>query len=378
MANQALKLSPQTQQALIQRRFFPILENSPAEKSRLSDQNKRADELFAQGKQDEAGALRENSATRLTIMMGPWKCNFDCPICYTHGMKDGTLSADQTIQVIKQARGMGIKLTYWPGEGELTLLRDFWRVMDYQAQTSLPSVVFTNCSIFHDDRIAQGVLGISSSELLAKLNSAYQLMNFYGKFWHSDQKKAAEMVGVKPDSYPYETVRGMKIPLGLANLLSGIGKGRIGAEVMVSQENYEDVMQNIIPTILELGIYAYMEPIIFSGAAQGKFHLQLTPEQYASLASIFASGGEFCDKRQSIELILKGDKLVPGIAIPPRAEDRVIDGNENVNDLFGIFHNDHFRKMRALSENSRCICRDFWEGKLPLAGGELPVIRAGQ
>jgi hypothetical protein len=250
--------------------------------------------------------------------------------------------------------------------------------MDYQAQTGLPSVVFTNCSIFHDNRVAQGVLGINTSELLAKLNSTYPLMHFYGKFWHSDQKKAAEMVGVNSSAYPYETVRGMKIPLGLANLLNAIGKERVGAEVMVSQENYENVMQEVIPTIIELGIYAYIEPIIFSGAAQGKFHLQLTPEQYASLAPIFASGGEFCEKRQSTELILFGDKLTPGIAIPPRAEDKVLDGSENLNDLFDIFHNEHFRRIRTLSENSRCICRDFWEGKLPLEGGQLPVIRAGQ
>ncbi len=372
MAGATLQLSPQTQQALVQRRFFPILETSHAEKTRLADKNKQIDGLYAQGKQAEANSLRENSAARLTVMMGPWKCNFDCPICYTNGMKDGILTAEQTIQVIEQGRGMGVKLTYWPGEGEFTLLRVFWIVMYYLAEIGLPAVFFTNCSIFHDDRIAQGVLGTNSSALLDKLQSAYPLMHFYGKLWHSDPDRAAELVGVKPSAYPYETVRGMKIPLGLANLLSGIGTERIGAEVMVSQENYEDVVQNIIPTILELGIYAYIEPIIFSGAAQGKFHLQLTPEQYASLAPVFASGGDFCDKRQSTELILKGDKFVPGIAIPPRPEDRIVDDAGHPKDIFGIFHNEHFRKMRVLSENSRCICRDFWEGRLPLE--QLPML----
>jgi hypothetical protein len=114
------------------------------------------------------------------------------------------------------------------------------------------------------------------------------------------------------------------------------------------------------------GIFAFVEPVIFSGNATGKqVKFSLNDKQYESLAGVFASGGEYCEKRQSEELIVRGTCLTPGIAIPPRAQDSAIADNGGVKDVFSVFHNDYFRRMRELSESMNgCLCRAFWNGTL--------------
>lgn len=343
--------------------IFPVIEIRNEEKQLLSDRNKKLDFLFEQGKENEAKVLMLNSIRRATFLYGPWLCNFKCPkYCYTRGTSDGVLTPDQTINIIEQAREMGAKATYWPGEGELTLLKSFWEIMQYHARTNLPAVLFTNGTIFQDNTISRRTLGIDSNILIDKLNKDYPRLNMYLKFWHSNPKKAAEMVGVS--EYPYQTIGKRNVPSSLVNLLTKIDKNRLGVEVMVSRENFEDVVNNILPTIEELDLYAYVEPVIFSGNAKMKQgELTLDPEQYQKLKGIFASGGDYCEKRQSTELIVKGTMLTPGIAIPPRHEDSVINADGSVKDVFEVFHNSYFRRMRKFSEQQGgCLCRNYLQG----------------
>ncbi len=337
---------------MLDKRLFPIIETGREEKGRLSELNKTIDDLFEKNRIKEAQELKTDSVKKLTILYSPWICNFRCPdYCYTKGTDDGVLTSAQAIGVIEQAKELGIRVTYWPGEGEITLLKEFWQIMDYQTQEELPAVVFTNGTIFHKDGNIQKIRENPN-------------MYLYVKYWSSNPEKAAQMVGVDPKEYPYETVEGRKIPLALAKLICEIGKERVGAEVMVSKENYEDIVDNVLPMINELGIYGYVEPVIFSGNAQGKQQdLSLNPSQYQHLAGIFASGGNYCEKRQSTELMIKGSKLIPGIAIPPREQDTIIDESSKIKDLFMIFHNKYFREMRKISEDlNGCLCRAYWNG----------------
>lgn len=350
---------------ILKKRLFPILEASEEEKTYFSEKNKKIDELFDAEKIGEAQKFKKNSVKRITFIFSPWVCNFTCPnYCYTKNIQKTAITTEQAIAIIQQAREMGAQATYWPGEGELTLLKNFWQIMDWQADQKIPAVLFTNGSIFHNNSLCNAVLGMKSKMLLEKLNTEYKHMHFYVKYWHSEQKKAASMVGVKENQYPYETINRKNIPLALAKLLENIDIERIGVEVMVSKENYADVKENIIPTIEEMGIYGYIEPVIFSGNAQGRqTELKLEPQQHNELAKLFASGGSYCEKRQSIELIVKGQYLTPGIAIPPREQDRIIENG--VKDLFTVFHNEYFRHLRKKSlELNGCLCRAYWNKEI--------------
>ena len=351
----------------LSKRLFPCITTSPNEKNRLSRLNLQIDRLFLQNLVDEANSLKKDSARRLTFLFGPWICNFKCPdYCYTKGAKTGILTTKQTIEIIDQARKMGVQTTYWPGEGELTLLKSFWNIMGYQNSISMPAVLFTNGSIFADNYLCKKTLGITPDELQNLLKTKFHNIHFYVKYWSSSQEKAANMVGVSSGEYPYTSYEGRDIPSALAWLLEAIPKDRIGVEVMVSSENYEDVTENILPTIEELQIHGFVEPVIFSGNAEAKqLQFGLNSKQYNYLSDIFTSGGNYCEKRQSTELIVRGTRLTPGIAIPPRDQDMVIGSERKILDLFQIFHNDYFRRMRLFSEKlNGCLCRAFWNGKI--------------
>lgn len=346
--------------------LFPVLSLTLKKKNQLAERNRTIDYYLEKGL-DVPKSMKKDSIYRLTIMHGPKICNFNCPkYCCTEGIAKGQLNKEQLKKVIDQASNIGIKVTYWPGLGELTLLKDFWEIQDYLKEKDIKSVVFTNGSAFWNNDLAKEYTGMKSSELIKKVKDLG--IHLYIKYWNSNPKKAAKMAGINPHEYPFIRFKGKNIPLALSNLMQEIPRERLGVETMVSKENYDDVIRNIIPTINELDLYGYLEPVIFSGKAEGKQkNLALSPNQYLSLADIFVSGGNYCEKRQSVELILVGNRMSPGIVIPPREKDKVIDKYGNVSDILKIFHNPYFRKIRRISERlDGCICRAIWEGEIKL------------
>jgi ubiquinone/menaquinone biosynthesis C-methylase UbiE len=344
---------------------FPIM--SPQNAGRMVENNLRIDNIFASGRAadplvaGELDELKKESLHLLTIMYPPKACNFKCPnYCCTEGIDKGRLDNGQILEIVRQATELGMKVTYFPGLGELPLLKKFWELQEELHRMRIASVVFTNGSAFWDDGLARTATGKSAEELIEKVNEIG--MYLYVKYWHSDPKEAARMVGVRESEYPYKTLAdGMRIPLALARLMERMSKDRLGVEVMVSRENYGDVVANIMPNIEKLGLYGLMEPVIFSGKAEGRqAELALTPEQYSSLADQFISGGKWCIKRQSREASLVGENLLLAMLLPPAQENRVLDNSGALKPILGILHGPEARRIRADNDRYGCVCRHYF------------------
>ncbi len=347
----------------LDKRLFPNL--LPPDAKGLLWKNRRIDALFASGTwSPEAEGLKKDSVYRLTIMHGPKLCNFTCPhYCYTEGLAHGVLDKGQVLEVMGQAIELGMKVTYWPGLGELALLKEFWEIQGWLHEKGIGSFVFTNGSAFWNNELALKTTGMDSDYLTGLVRKLG--IRLYVKYWSTDPGKAAGMAGVAEADYPYVTKDGISMPLALARLMERIPAEQLGVEIMVARENHEDVVNNMLPAVNRLGLYGYVEPAILSGNATGrKADLSLTPKQHASLSHLFASGGTYCEKRQAVEMILIGDCLSPGVAIPPREDDRAVDDNGRVRDIFSIFHNEYFRNMRKRAEKlNGCLCRAYWNEK---------------
>ncbi len=302
--------------------------------------------------------------TKFTLLFGRWVCNFKCPeYCYTKDLQAGVTTLSQTKALIEEARSHGAAFTYWPGTGEVTLLRDFWELMAFQASVGMPAVVFTNGSIFVDDRLCHRVLGISSGELLKRVEEMPGL-HFYVKAWSTDVNIASRMTGISPDTYPYSDTYGLTLPLAYSLLRERIGD-RAGLQCMVTRENFDSFAGEILPFSVENGVSIFAESVIYSGNASRMKRPEtgiLSDAQLDQVSHTFASGGKYCERRQFGEVMLVGDKLSPGIAIPPRDEDIVaLDGKASVRSLVDVFFNRYFREMRRKSEAiNRCLCREFW------------------
>ena len=304
---------------------------------------------------------------KLTFLYGPWVCNLKCPrYCYTKGLKTKTIPLLTMKEIIKWAEEHGTRYTYWPGVGETTLLPEFWEILQYQNTLSMPAVIFTNGSIFFDEQLCQDALKMSCLELIELINTMPNLY-LYIKVWSTNENIARGMTGVSTEkNYPYEFYFNLNLPKAFQILHSRFKK-RIGIQCMVTQKNYDDYENNILPFCTENQISLFAEPIIFSGNANLNLQTKkeaLSLEQQLSIQHTFASGGQACANRQFLEMIIVGDKMVPGIAIPPRAEDSIFDEEGTLKELNEVFFNSYFREHRKKSkETNSCLCRSYWNEK---------------
>jgi len=295
--------------------------------------------------------------TSFTIMYGRWKCNWSCPqFCYTKNLEVPDVDNTYLQGLILSAQKMGAKFTYWPGTGEITLFKGFWDIQKFQGQHKIPAVAYSNGSVFVDDRLALSALGISSDQAVELLELNPDL-HIYIKFWSTDEELARKLVGVtKERDLPYTDYKGLRMPLAFARLHERFGS-RIGLQTMVIPENFEDYKNNILPFCLANGINVFAEPVINSGAAAKSISSMLSATQMAEIQQFLASGVNYCQARQYGELILIGNKLTPGIAIPPRDEDVVA----SEADLLKITSDSYFAEYRKMSlKENACVCREYW------------------
>lgn len=345
---------------------FPLQRDQYQQRNAVYERIRLLDDAVERGtitSFDDSAFTDHPFLTCLTLLYGPWRCNFSCPrYCYTKGMSTRTLMCNELRQLIEWATLHGAQFSYWPGVGEVTLFPDFWHTMEYQASTRLPAIVFTNGSVFVDESLCQSTLGMTCAEVLEHVAECPSL-HLYVKVWSSDPACAREMTGTHTVSqYPYTTYQGISCPLAFAVLHERFGS-RIGMQCMVTQRNYEDYRSAILPFCATERIPLFAEPLILSGNA----HLNsatmaelLTASQTAVVGPTFASGGGYCRKRQFGEFIVVGDQVSPGIAIPPRTEDALTSTHGRLHEPADIYFNDYFRRMRTLSDQvGECLCRKW-------------------
>ncbi|MBI2343386.1 MAG: hypothetical protein HYV02_03475 [Deltaproteobacteria bacterium] len=288
---------------------------------------------------------------RLTLLLGPYRCNFRCPnYCYTKGMQARPLALPLLQEVTDWAVQRGIRYSYIVGLGEVTLLKDFWTLMDYQTHLGLPAVVFTNGSIFVDERLCQRILHMSCGELLSRVG---QMPHYwYVKCWSSDAAKASAMVGVSSSNhYPYARYGGMQVPQAFAILHETVAH-HAGLQCLVTKRNIAEFRDNILPTCLDQRFALFAEPLLLSGNAHNNpvaMAELLSPTDAEAFRHLFASGEWRCASRQFGEMILIGDRLSPGIAIEPRAEDTLLGPTQTLVSPGARYFNAYFRQMRRES-----------------------------
>lgn len=299
--------------------------------------------------------------TSFTIMYGQWKCNWTCPqFCYTKSLKTEGIQTEKLKILIDRSRDMGAKFTYWPGVGELTLFPEFWEIQAYQTNIKLPAITYSNGSVFVDDALAQTHLGLNANQAI-ELVGKNPGLHLYIKYWSTDQKLAMKMVGAKDENeIPYVDYMGVQVPTAFARLHAIYGN-RIGLQTMVIPENFEDFKKNILPFCLNNNINMFAEPVINSGNARKSLASLLSTSQISEIQQYLASGVNYCQERQYGELILVGNKITPGIAIPPRDQDAVVDSDDDLRSLMEILSDSYFAKYRNLSQKENaCVCREYW------------------
>lgn len=318
-----------------------------------------------------AGELQRARATSLlmTFVMLTGECNADCGICYTARRKKANeLTAEEIIGIIDQTRALGARTLYVAGEGEPTLDRAFFDVIDHVKRVGMRMLFFTNGILLSNETLARRRWGISNREMVQRLADAPVWI--YHKFWSTDRAVTNELMGLPRDREVYRYVnwplpdgRTIPIPEGLQLLLDTFPRERVGIETVVERRTGDDIVRNIVPFIEQTGVKSYLEPIIHSGRNFDEFSYDPTEEQLHALRRYLVRQG--CT-RVAYKLAIHNDGFAtPGISIL-RNHLRAVTDYEALNirsgvglkDLFTLRHSNPFLVANRYRIEG-CLCEEF-------------------
>ncbi|MBA4320687.1 MAG: hypothetical protein C0412_20020 [Flavobacterium sp.] len=304
----------------------------------------------------------------MTMIMLTGFCNANCEICYTdRKKKSNELSFDEIKSIIDQTRALGSKTIYVAGEGEPTLDKNFFKVVDYIKSIDMRMLVFTNGILLSNDKLAQKSWGISSEEMAKRLSDAPVWI--YHKFW-STKPKLVEHLMRLPSTIQYNYIdwnlddgRTILIPEGIYLLFKHLPRERIGVEVVVEKRNADEVADLIVPFILQTGVKSYLEPIIHSGKNFCVHSYDPTAEQLTKLRPYLVR--QKCTRVAYKFAVHNNGYATPGISIlsnhlrlQERYEDLNIRIKNGLKDIFSLRHSHPFLVQNRYKIDG-CLCEQF-------------------
>ncbi len=325
-------------------------------------------ENFTDNELKEAVVKAKPKSLLMTMIMLTGLCNANCEICYTDRQKKpNELTFEEIKSIIDQTKALGSQTVYVAGEGEPTLDKIFFKVVDYVKSKDMRMLVFTNGTLLSNDNLAQKSWGMSSEEIVERL--AATPVWIYHKFW-STQPKLVEHLMHLPSTIQYEYVdwqlddrRTILIPKGIYLLLEHFPIERVGVEVVIERRNVDEVADLIIPFILQTRVKSYLEPIIHSGKNFCIHSYDPTEKQFAALRPYLVRQG--CKRVAYIFAVHNNGDATPGISIllnhlrmQERYEELSILDKNGVKDVFTLRHTHPFLVQNRYKIDG-CLCEQF-------------------
>jgi hypothetical protein len=221
------------------------------------------------------------------VMMLTGACNADCQICFTdRRAKPGELDAETRNRVLREARALGARFVYVPGEGEPTLDASLWSMLDTCREVGLHAILFTNGIVFSDPQSCQRYLGTDIATAIARL--AEYPVSLYHKLWSFDPSLVQDMMQIPRDRYRYTRVNGYEVPDGLMRLLDRLPRERVGIEVVAERRNADEVARDIVPFAEAHGLSRIVELVQHNGRTLGDGSYDPTAEQIARITPLLS------------------------------------------------------------------------------------------
>lgn len=308
-----------------------------------------------------------NSLLITTIML-TGQCNADCEICFTdRKLKPNKLSFHEIKSIIAQTVSLGSRILYIPGEGEPLLDRNLWEILDYANEKGMEIILFTNGILLSNDIESKNIWGITSEELTKKLKK-YPIY-IYHKLWSLNHNLLEEMMNINTSMYSYSKItfngHSISIPKGLLNLLKWFPRERVGVEVVVEKRNLDEIINVIIPFIMEKSIKSYIEPIIHAGRCFGVFDHDVKMSEYEYKKLIPWLSRQNC-RRVCYKLnVFNNGYLSYGMALSPEQitpkksieELNIRSGDDNLKDLYYLIHTNSCLVEGRYQING-CVCEE--------------------
>lgn len=160
-------------------------------------------------------------------------CLHDCFHCFTDKLKK-TLTLDEIKKVIDQLAEMKTKAIDFLGEGEPTLDKDFFEIIEYTAKKGIQPIIFTDAATKLRDRDFVRRIKESGASVCPKCDS---LWNAEFQNW---------VVGDKTGKYFDQRNEAIKILIEEGfNKVEGDGTTRLGFDMVVCKKNMHEVEKTL-------------------------------------------------------------------------------------------------------------------------------------
>jgi hypothetical protein len=284
-------------------------------------------------------------------MMMTGACNADCPICFTdRRQRPDEMEPTVRDRVLREARALGARYVYVPGEGEPTIDRGFWQLLETCRAIGLHAVIFTNGLVLSDSKACRRYWGMEPDEAVDRLLS--YPVSFYHKLWSTRPQLMAEMMHVSPHVYHYASYYGTPLPAGLIRLLERWPRERVGIEVVVERRNADEVMATLVPFAETHSVSRIIEMIQHNGRIIGNGEFDPTEDQVLAARSCLSPTS--CTMATCKAVVTSRGYLSPRIAV---LEHQIPGTAANVSQapLFDLLHGTTPVVERRY-EIHRCLC----------------------
>jgi hypothetical protein len=295
---------------------------------------------------------RKSESLLFLVLMLTGACNADCPICFTdRRRKRNELTAEQRDLLVREAKALGIRYLYVPGEGEPTIDAGWWPLLELCRELDLEAVVFTNGLVFSDEKTSRRYWGMSRDEAAERL--ADYPVSLYYKYWSADPDVQGRMMKVRPEQLDFETYEGQPIPSGLRRLMEALPRERVGVEICVERRNADETVESLAPFAEEHGLSRIVELIQHNGRTFGDPSYDPTPEQAAAVRPLLSPTS--CSMATCKAVVTVQGYLAPRIAV---LEHQIASLGRPVNvsegPLFDLLHSTDYLVERRYDLN--CLC----------------------
>lgn len=289
-------------------------------------------------------------------------CNFKCLYCYANSNlpRYGELSTHEMMDIIKQAKGLGIQTISFIGGGEPLMNKDLFNLLYFTRNLGLQIGLFTNCSLLTKSIV----------------NELYRLdVCIIGKLNSMIPKTEDYLCGV-PNAFN-------RIHNGI-DLLVDAGfneKKMLSLHTLINKTNYSECV-NIYIWERETNIIPYMQIPVFTGRFKNNSSLFCTMEEYEKLfkelkkvdADVF--GYQWLDVPPNVGWACK--QRFTSIYITSTGNIQMCNSNSTVlgnirhNSLSNVVSSDYFAKLRKVDTDcihylddcfGGCMGNNFCTGK---------------
>jgi hypothetical protein len=301
------------------------------------------------------------------VMMLTGACNANCDICFTDRRAKASETTPQArSDLLRQAKELGARYIYVPGEGEPTIDKGFWAFLDACRDNHIEAIVFTNGIALSNDVQCRRAWGLSVDQAIERLVN--YPVNFYVKWWTTHPELAAEMLRVPPRMLPYGRYDEVSMPASLARLLDSFPRHRLGIETVIERRNADEIGDVIVPFAQEHGLSRIVEMIQHNGRTLGDGAYDPSPEQAERLAPLLSVTS--CAMASVKAVVTSRGYLSPRIAVLehqiPKPACNVVGKN-----LFAELHSTRYVVERRY-DLATCLCETM---PAALAAESAPTVQ---